>query len=250
MTIRTLSLHFDLPIAHRQVPQWRGAFAEFAGVENDLFHNHKNELENEELILKEEMFHYRYPLIQYRIHKGQASVFALNDGIESLQSVLSNNAWRIHWEGEPRPLQITGMQMQEYTLRMLPRPKTYRLFKWLALNAENYEKWQQCNSLVERITLLERILTAHIIAFAGGVGWHIPERLEIHLQDIQGTDTVRCHGIPLLAFNLTYTANVLLPPHIALGKGVSHAYGWQVPHRAAMPNRGAKTGLVRRTEEF
>ena len=281
-TLRTLAVHFDLEMYARQIPQWRGAFVEFAGVENDLFHNHKNDLawindhlplteaeeasaledgewsidkdksalENGQFSLVQESYHYRYPLIQYRSYKRMASIFALNDGIEAIQQVLSTNAWRINWEGEPRPLQITGMQMQEYTLRMLARPKTYQLFKWLALNAENYEKWQQCTGLVDRIALLGRILASHIIAFAGSVGWRVPERLEVRLQDLQRVDMLYCHGIPLLAFNVTYTVNALLPPHIALGKGVSHGYGWQVPYRVAMPNGGAKAGLVRRREEF
>lgn len=278
MDIRTLSLSFDLPLYTREIPQWRGAFAELAGVENDLFHNHKNELaftiehlpfteaqetgaledapsspENGQWNLVNNQYHYRYPFIHYRIQKGQASIFALNDGIEAVQSVLSNNAWRIHWEGTPRPLLITGMQMQEYTLRVLPRPKTYKLFKWLALNAENYEKWQQCNSLVERIALLERILAAHILAFAGSVGWQLPERLEVNLQNLQRIETVRCHGIPMLAFNVSYTANVLLPPHIALGKAVSHGFGWQVPEQVHQnqqkrPRRIETEGLTKRTE--
>ncbi len=96
MTIRTLYLHFDLPLFHRQIPQWRGAFAELAGVENDLFHNHKNELaftlnhlslsevqeanasENGQWLIDNDpsslgngqwemvngKYHYRYPLIQ------------------------------------------------------------------------------------------------------------------------------------------------------------------------------------------
>lgn len=261
MTIRTLSIHFDLPLFPRQIPQWRGAFAEFAGAENDVFHNHKNDLlftmdhlpteaqegsawkdgqwsidngqsamDNDPFSMGNESYHYRYPHIQYRAYQGKASIFAINDGIEAVQSVLSNNAWHINWEGAQRPLQVTGMQMQEYTLRLLSRPKTYHLYKWLALNAENYEKWQQCAGLVDRIALLERILTSHLIAFAGSVGWRVPERLEVCLQHIQSIDTIYYHQIPLLAFNVSYTVNALLPPHIALGKAVSHGYGWQVPN--------------------
>ncbi len=270
--IRTLQVSFDLPIFPRQISQWRGAFVEFAGIENDLFHNHKND----ELDLAAELeliessdqqpvsnaqqptpstpstfqpinlstrYHYRYPLIHYRMKRNHAAIFAINDGIEALQATLSSRSWRINWEGETRPLQITGMEMNEYYLRMLARPKTYRLYKWLALNEENYKAWLACGNLVERIQLLERILNSHLLAFARSVGWRLPERLEVSIQNIQQVSKVRCHHTPLLAFNVTYTANALLPPHIALGKAVSHGFGWQRPIRlpVASKQRGGKS---------
>lgn len=257
-TLRTLSLSFDLPLSHRQIPQWRGAFVELAGLENDLFHNHQNELKVEEVLEDFDLqgeagsssepvaapatapgtaYHYRYPLIQYRAMKGQASLFALNEGIEAVQTVLSNNTWNITWEKEPLLLQITGMQMQEYQLRMFNRPKTYQLYKWLALNPDNYEKWQRCSSLVERAALLERVLAGHILAFASSIGWRLPERLEVQLQNINATNKVVCHGAPVIAFDVTYSANILLPAHIALGKSVSHGFGWQIPFRPSSQNQ-------------
>ena len=45
---------------------------------------------------------------------------------------------------------------------------------------------------------------------------------------------VRLHGNPMIAFNITYDANVLLPSGIALGRGVSTGFGWQVPARVGV----------------
>lgn len=230
-SLRTLSIVFDLHLYTRQIPQWRGAFVEWAGRENDLLHNHRTDLEDLEIPGSDEMVFYRYPLVQYRAPRGQAGIFAINEGIEALQGALSEKAWRITWEGEERALQIVDMRMQEYDLRMLPRFKEYKLYKWLALNAENYARWQSAQGLAERIALLERVLASQIIAFAGGMGWRLPERLEVRLQSIQSIEKVRCHGIPFMAFNISYSANVLLPPQIALGKAVSHGFGWQVPQK-------------------
>ncbi|MCB0642014.1 MAG: hypothetical protein KDC44_10260, partial [Phaeodactylibacter sp.] len=67
--IRTLSLSFDVRLYARQIPQWRGAFIEMCGLDSDLFHNHNGEAE----------LHYRYPLIQYRMYKGKASILAINE---------------------------------------------------------------------------------------------------------------------------------------------------------------------------
>lgn len=240
--VRTLSITFNQPIYARQIPQWRGAFIEMAGWKNDLLHNHNNaegeapcltavgerkgEGENQKAA---HPYIHRYPVVQYRIHKGKAGIFALNEGIEAVQQVLFSNRWAIQWEGQQQTLQIEQMQMNEHYLRMTAKPRTYKLFKWLALNEENYGRWHNCANLMERVQLLENILTGHILGFATNMNWQLPERLEVSLQYLQQVEQVTYHGVPLLAFNVSYTANVLLPPSIGLGKAVSHGFGWQQP---------------------
>ncbi|MCB9352680.1 MAG: hypothetical protein H6573_35140 [Lewinellaceae bacterium] len=223
--LRLLHLTFDLPLYPRQLPQWRGAFNEMAGWENHLLHNHKGE---------KEAYHYRFPLVHYRMWRGKAAVTAINEGIEAVQEALAANSWDINWEGEQKTLQVEGLNMKEHDLRMLPHPKTYRLFNWLALNQENYEKWQHSKSLVQRAALLENILAGHILGFCTAMGYRLPERLEVNLHEIQFMKKVRLHGNPMIAFNITYDANVLLPSGIALGRGVSTGFGWQAPARVGL----------------
>ncbi|MCB9051335.1 MAG: CRISPR-associated endonuclease Cas6 [Lewinellaceae bacterium] len=218
--IRTLSLSFDLPIYSRQIPQWRGAFIELAGFADDLFHNHDNAKDG---------YRYRYPLIQYRMRKGKAAIMAINEGVDALQRVLASTDWKINWEGKPLALKIEGLHMDEHYLRMLAQPKQYKLYKWLALNQENYERWQQCRNLAERSALLENILAGQILGFCTAMGYRLPERLEANLQHLQFMQQVRTFGNPMIAFNVSYDANVLLPAHIGLGRSVSHGFGWQVP---------------------
>lgn len=220
--LRLLHLTFNLPLYPRQLAQWRGAFVEMAGWDNDWLHNHDGE---------KEAYHYRYPLVHYRAWHGKAAITAINEGIEAVQEALAASSWDITWEGAPKTLQVEGLNMKEHHLRMLPRPKTYQLFKWLALNQENYERWQREKSLVRRAAMLENILAGQILGFCSAMGWRLPERLEVNLQDIQFMQKVRCFGNAMVAFNVRYDANVLLPSGIALGRGVSHGFGWQVPAR-------------------
>lgn len=219
--IKVLSITFNHSIYSRQLAQWRGAFIEMAGLDNDFFHNHKGA----------EEYHYRYPLIHYRLWKGKAGITAFNEGVDAIQQALSANAWEINWEGKPMLLSIEDMRLNEHYLRTIATPKQYQLFKWLALNQENYERWRQCRSLMERAALLENILTGQILGFCDAMGYRLPERLEANLQYLNFMQQVRHHGNPILAFNITYSANVLLPSGMALGKGVSHGFGWQVPAR-------------------
>ncbi len=222
--LNALHLSFNLSIFPSQIPQWRGAFIEMAGWEHHLFHNHKPGRE----------YHYRYPLIHYRQWKGKAAIFAINEGVEAFQEVIAKSEWEINWEGNKRPLQVEDIQVDHYYLTMLPHPKTYRLYKWLALNQENYERWQREKSLVRRAALLENILTGHILGFCTAMGYRLPERLEVNLHEIQSMKKVRLHGNPMIAFNITYDANVLLPSGIALGRGVSTGFGWQAPVKVGM----------------
>lgn len=217
--LRLLTLTFTHPLYPRQIPQWRGAFIQMGGWENDLFHNHRGD----------DGYHYRYPRIQYRMYKGHAAIFALNDGVDALQEVLATQDWQINWEGTPTPLQIQDLRMHEHHLRMLPQPREYKIFNWLPFNEQNYRNWQNCHNLVERIQLLERILAANIIAFLADIKWQLPERLEISLQHLQEAKQVRCHGVPMLAFNINFTSNLLLPQGMGFGRSVSHGFGWTQP---------------------
>lgn len=232
--IRTFHLTFDMRIFARQTRQWRGAFISMAGWENPIFHNHKTE----------EGFLFPYPLVQYRMYKDHAAIFAINQGVEALQEVLATTDWTIQWGDEKRTLRVENLKMNEHHLRMLNKPKRYKMFNWLALNQKNYEKWMACKKLTERIELLEQILASQIINFCGTMGYQLPERLEINLQQMMQMKQVKCFGNPMVAFNVVYDANLMLPNHIAFGRGVSLGFGWQVPHTIFPKRRRNASGAV------
>jgi hypothetical protein len=224
--IRTLHLSFNHEIYARQISNWRGAFIEMAGLDNDLFHNHNGQ----------QFYHYRYPLIQYRMHKGKACIFAINEGVDAIQKALSENEWEIRWGDEIKSLSVEDMRMNEHYLRMLSKPKQYKLFKWIALNEENYTKWLKAKNMIERVQLLQSTLYGHITQFCKAMQFEFSEPLEVNIQNIQMMEQVKCHKVNLLAFNIAYDCNVLLPNGIALGKSVSHGFGWQMPRR--VPKKG------------
>lgn len=229
-SVRLVHLIFDLPIYARQIPQWRGAFIEMAGLDYDLLHNHQGE----------GGFLYRYPKVQYRMYRGKAAILGINEGADTLQQVLSERNWKIRWQGTEVQLNLADWKMQEKSLRMLPYQAQYKLHKWLPLNAGNYQAWKECPSLLDRVELLDRILASNLIALAKGLNWHLPERLEVHLQNLKQIEDVKCFGNPMLAFNVNYAANISLPPHIGIGKAVSHGFGWQVPAMGRKENRAIK----------
>lgn len=217
LEVQTLSVLFNLPVQKREIDQWRGAFIEMGGWEDSLFHNHKTK----------DSYHYRYPLIQYRSVNNRAALFAIGDGIPAFQSVLANNEWFINWNGQKHSLQIANLKSAQTTIEMLDAPKTYRLRKWLALNQDNYKRWQNTTSLLERVALLERVLAGQLLGFCTAMGYQLPERLEVCLEDIETIRKVRLHGNAMIAFDVNYSANIVLPKGIALGKGKSVGFGYQ-----------------------
>lgn len=232
--IKCLLISFDLPIHPAQLPQWRGAFIEMAGIEKDVFHNHDNSSIGAN---KKEAFHYRYPVIQYRMVKGNAAIFAINEGVEVLEQVLLEKDWAIHWQGRVRALNVETVQTGEHILRMLHKPKAYRLKKWLGLNQKNYDLWQQCDGLIEEVALLERILATNLLMTCNSFGWRLPERLEVRITKIHKEQWVRCHGDRVLAFSLTFKANIALPALLATGRSVSLGFGWVELERVLTQHR-------------
>lgn len=234
--INTLLLSFKLPIYPRQIPAWRGAFIEMAGWEADLLHNHQN---NEDA----QGFIYRYPLVQYRVRNGLASIFALNEGIEAVQQVLFSKKWEVNWRGRPTGLIIDNQpERQSHTLE-LGGTQRYHVHQYLALNAENYQEWQRSSSLVQRAQLLERVLRGHLLSCMWGLGWKGTEQVQVQLQEIRRTTPVPYHGQELLAFDLVFDTNVALPPGIAIGKAVSHGFGWAFPAAQAQAKHNSDKEL-------
>lgn len=217
--LKSLLISFDHPIYTRQIRRWRGAFIEMAGWEDNLFHNHRSK----------EKYHYRYPQIQYRARKGKAAIFAIGDGVGALQKVLATSDWQIHWDGKAHALQIEDLRMNEHYLRMLAQPRTFKLYRWLALNSDNYTRWTACQNMVERIQLLEKLLTNHLLATLWGLGFDPAERVVVSIQEIRRTVPIRYHEAQLLAFDVVFSCNVLLPAGLGIGKGVSLGFGWNIP---------------------
>lgn len=225
INIKTLQASFTHVITPAQIRQWRGAFIEMAGWENDLFHNHEGAADK---------YHYRYPLIQYRIWDGKAGIFAINQGVEAFQEALYSTDWNLQWKATSYNVSIDNLRLDSHPLEMLEEPRHYTLHKYLPFNQDNYRRWQSANGMIQRIAILEEVLVGHILCFATAMDYQLPDRLEVNLQNIQD---MRClkHKVPMLAFDLEFSANIQLPFGIGLGKSVSHGYGQCRPQKIRRP---------------
>lgn len=225
--IDTLSISLHHGLRPAQVGAFRKYMLSLSDLSEPLMHNHDPETGAPVA---------RYPLVQYRIVRRHAAFFAINEGIPALRRFLDQSAAFVD-EDEPS-LWSQVAHLEEKTLRLgiSGSMRTYRIYDYLPFDRAkpgrpaNYDVWQNgCADIYERCRLLEHLLTNHIVAFCKSMDYIPEEQIRSSLQLIYKMRDVELHGNPFLCFNLKFNTNMLLPPGIALGKGVSHGFGVQYP---------------------
>lgn len=225
-TISTLSIQFDLSLYPRQIPQWRADIIKSSGGENDLFHNERwISSSEEETTIPKKQYIERYPLIQYRSHKGKAVVWGIGAGAEVLKKWVLQTGGQLTINGKGKPLRIDYIKEQKHSLYVASEKHTYRLMNWLPLTSSNYQRWQALDTLLERIQFLDHLLANQLISFAKGIQWQIPQRFEAQLFTIQEMRMVRFKEHQRIAFNVLFKTNLVLPHQIAVGRSVAFGFG-------------------------
>jgi len=262
--VEVLKIRFDLRLRPNQIYKFRGAIAAAAGWENNLFHNHgyrpsglaksssveqpgvaklapkeaeATNLEDAKQVsetnLSKAVF-YRYPLIQYRSEGGYAAIWAMGEGINALRNWMNNGLTNFRMGGRKYALKITDFKGENFYLKVSDTMQTYRLMDWLALNSDNYQRWQSMEDYSARIILLEEILAGHLLSFATAAQWQIPQRFEVKLWNVRNCRPMMVHGTERIAFTILYKTNLLLPANIAVGRSTAFGFGVQQPTKAIL----------------
>lgn len=215
----TLFVQFDNCLPVWKTPAFRGALIEKVGREHVAFHNH----------VGDQALVYRYPIIQYKNVGGKPSLFCVGQGVEEIHKLFGLRSWAVEISGTPHELKLDRMDMAHTRLGVWDKTFQYRMTRWLALNGENYARYQAMNGLAERVAFLERLLVGNILSFAKGVDWRVDKPIKITVSAIEREAPVRYKGVSLLAFDVRFSSNVFLPRYLGLGKSASHGFGVVVP---------------------
>lgn len=172
----TIVIQFDNEIESKALPYFRGAVIASLEKKDILFHNHD-----------EDKLRYSYPLIQYkRIHR-KAAVMGIGKGIEVISQLLTANDFNYQIGNKKVEMQIETVNAYDNEILLTENADChYRLHNWLPLNSSNYVQYQNSESLVERIQILERVLVGNILSFLKGIGIHLEEQLIVNVKDITG----------------------------------------------------------------
>lgn len=202
-------------ISDDEIPFFRGAMIRLSG-DDALFHNHNGD-----------GFNYSYPLVQYKKVKGCVVVVGINQGSELLSCLLGNRGkFFLQIGNQEKEMEIAMLYSDTVAITCdVSSEYTYSIGRWLPLNSENYRAYQQKESLVKRISMLEKILVGNILSFAKGVGIYFEHPVVCHFLQLESTGLIRYKDVELMSFSGKFRCNVRLPEGIGLGKLASLNHG-------------------------
>ena len=213
--IRTLELIFDFELQPYEIPAFRGAIIDLVGRDHVAFHNHKGE----------SGYFYHYPRIQYKVNRQYAAIFCLEDGIEELYDLFSKKNNHILFSGKRHKLSIRHISIANPLVQTWDRIFHYRIFSWLPLSQRNFKTYQEKESEVERLQMLEAVLKGNMLTFAKGINWQVERELSCKITRVIREKKIKHKAINMKAFDLEFSTNVYLPNQVGLGKGVSTGFG-------------------------
>jgi len=213
--IRYLNIQFHNRISSCELPYFRAAVIEHSQRLSNLFHNHT----------EDGGYIYRYPLIQYKRQRGRAAMVCLEQGADDIHLLFQQPDLTFQIGKRREAFSIDRLSLREETLACTPAAPTYHLCDWLALNQENYKKYQAIPAQVDRLLFLQKVLTGHILGMAEGIGWEVDRQIQLDILQIRQARPVFFKKQKVLAFSLDFRANVRLPEGIGLGKGNAVGFG-------------------------
>ncbi len=213
--IRLLKITFETEIAAYEIPAFRGGVIAKAGNDHIIFHNHLNDRE----------FLYGYPVIQYKRIGKNPTIICIDYGVDEIHHLFNKQNLEIKIGERPVTLAVKNLNMQQYTMQVWEKTFRFRLYNWLALSQENFEKYKVITDDLAKTTFLEAILIGNILSFAKGIKWDVDKPISLRIDEIQNSKVVPYKKQKLLAMDISFRCNVSLPDYIGLGKGVSLGFG-------------------------
>lgn len=211
----TIVIQFDNEIESKALPYFRGAVIASLEKKDILFHNHD-----------EDKLRYSYPLIQYKRIRRKAAVMGIGKGIEVISQLLTAHDFNYQIGNEQVEMHIEAVNAYDNEILVTENADYhYRLHNWLPLNSSNYAQYQNSESMVERIQILERVLIGNILSFLKGIDIHLEEQIDLHITDITGQRAVTYKKVKLMAFDIEFKTNIQLPQYIGIGKNASIGCG-------------------------
>ena len=213
--VPVLTISFANALSQEEIPYFRGAIIKAVGAEDSLlFHNHEGE-----------KVRYAYPLIQYKRIGGRAAIVCIGDGTAAVGKFFSSCNYDVQIGKRPVKLEIESVKADKTLVQVWDDMFAYRIHKWLPLNQEHYEVFQQKESLAEKYAFLESILTGNILSFGKGVGVTFDKQIVCKITDVLNQRLLTYKGVKMMAFDAEFKSNVSLPDFVGLGKGVSLGMG-------------------------
>lgn len=214
MEVRKAIIYFpDIELNKRDAQKLRGYIGNVFKEHSTLLHNH----------FDDGQLRYDYPLVQYKIIDKHPYIIALDEGCD----VLINLFLKI------KELWIDDRVIKIYNKNILSDVDKielsdnmvdyYFLTGWFALNQDNFYEYITLETNGERNNLLKKILISNILSFNKSFNNWINEKLFVSV-DVKEKKS-KFKDKEILIFTGKFSANIILPDYIGLGKSVSRGFG-------------------------
>lgn len=206
---------FDQKISTKDLTGFRGAIASMH-PDNALYYNH----ENNSVI-------YRYPLIQYKFIEGKASVVGIDEGADFLEKDFQyGKTYHLNINGREYDFEVIDKKSIYYIPESYDQPCKYYFIKgWLPLNQENYNTYINLESISDKISLLDKILSANILSLFTGFDYYSEKQSQANILEIVSSRAIQYKGNDMLSFDVRVKCNANLPEFCGIGKGSSRGFG-------------------------
>ncbi|MDI9858943.1 CRISPR-associated endonuclease Cas6 [Flectobacillus roseus] len=205
----------NFPMRNSEIKFFRTLVNDMLNWQNRLFH-HLNH-EGEELM--------GYPRIQYRLFKGKASLFGINEGGDAISNFVAENMYEF-----PEEMQLVSLKSEELDVKISEDKYFYKLHYYVPFSETEYLKWNSVEGLVQRLLIIEEKIRSDIHIFLRDMN------MEEFTNDVWvKIESFEDKGNTLLpkqldeeqtgAFNISFSSNIIVPSDIAIGKGVLYNYG-------------------------
>lgn len=212
--INVLTIQFANEISSKDLTSFRGAVINSMAEAPLLLHNHLGDT-----------FRYSYPLVQYKRINNKAAIVCVGKGTDSIRELLDVNNLNFHIRHKDMEMRIESFHLDLSNIEISDEIHYYRIHKWLPLNSNNYEVFQNTENLVDKIVLLEKILVGNILSFLKGIEIRLENQINLHISNISNRQLTSYKNIKLMAFDVEFNANITLPQFIGIGKNASVGYG-------------------------
>lgn len=120
---------------------------------------------------------YSYPLIQYHVIDGEASILGIEEGADLLREI-ADDITELRLSDSYYKVEDRNIVNDEINVSTTNKEYHYKFITpWLALNKNNFERFNKIEGWKDRKVFLNRILTGNILSMAKGLGIIVDRRL-------------------------------------------------------------------------
>ncbi|MBR4490078.1 DNA repair protein [bacterium] len=167
---------------------------------------------------------YRYPLIQFKTVDKSPIILAIGDDAIKIFGEIFMTLDHLDIEGKYIPINEKELSVTDCPFGIADSLIEYEfIHPWIALNKENYEKYQSLKTLKEKKELVRRTLIGNILSMSKGLEYTVPARIEA--ETTLNTTKVKLKGVDIIGFIGIFRTNFEIPDFFGIGKSVSRGFG-------------------------